>query len=49
MKIAILGLAKQGRSAYEYWREDNEITVCDGNAVSWNCRRRASGGWGRTI
>lgn len=31
MKIAILGFGKQGRSAYEYWREDNEITVCDGN------------------
>ena len=31
MKIAILGFGKQGRSAYEYWREGNEITVCDGN------------------
>lgn len=31
MRIAILGFGKQGRSAYEYWREGNEITVCDGN------------------
>lgn len=31
MKIAILGFGKQGRSAYEYWRGGNEITVCDGN------------------
>lgn len=29
MKIAILGYGLQGRSAYEYWREGNEITVCD--------------------
>ena len=31
MKIAILGYGAQGRSAYEYWHEGNEITVCDGN------------------
>lgn len=31
MKIAILGYGAQGRSAYEYWREGNEITVRDGN------------------
>ncbi len=31
MKIAILGFGKQGRSAYEYWCEGNEITVCDEN------------------
>ncbi len=31
MKVAILGFGKQGRSAYEYWREGNQITVCDGN------------------
>lgn len=31
MKIAILGYGLQGRSAYEYWREGNEITICDGN------------------
>ena len=31
MKIAILGYGLQGRSAYEYWRDGNEITVCDGN------------------
>lgn len=30
MKIAILGYGKQGRSAYEYWKSDeNQITVCD--------------------
>jgi UDP-N-acetylmuramoylalanine--D-glutamate ligase len=31
MKIAILGYGEQGRSAYEYWRDGNEITVCDEN------------------
>jgi UDP-N-acetylmuramoylalanine--D-glutamate ligase len=31
MKIAILGYGAQGRSAYDYWRAGNEITVCDGN------------------
>ena len=31
MKIAILGFGKQGRSAYEYWKTGNEITVCDSN------------------
>lgn len=31
MKIAILGYGLQGRAAYEYWREGNEITVCDAN------------------
>lgn len=31
MKIAILGYGSQGRSAYEYWRDGNEITVCDKN------------------
>jgi UDP-N-acetylmuramoylalanine--D-glutamate ligase len=29
MKIAILGFAAQGQSAYEYWKTDNEITICD--------------------
>ncbi|HET9173846.1 MAG TPA: UDP-N-acetylmuramoyl-L-alanine--D-glutamate ligase [Candidatus Saccharimonadales bacterium] len=29
MKIAILGYGEQGRSAYEYWRDGNDITVCD--------------------
>ncbi len=30
MKIAILGFAGQGRSAYDYWvKEPNEITICD--------------------
>lgn len=29
MKIAILGFASQGQSAYEYWREGNDITICD--------------------
>ena len=32
MKIAILGYGSQGRAAYEYWCDGNEITVCDGNA-----------------
>lgn len=31
MKIAILGYGEQGRSAYEYWHEGNDITVCDKN------------------
>lgn len=31
MKIAILGYGEQGRSAYEHWRDGNEITVCDEN------------------
>ncbi len=30
MKIALLGFAKEGRSAYEYWNQaGNEITICD--------------------
>ena len=30
MKIAILGFAGQGKSAYEYWNRDgNEVTICD--------------------
>ncbi len=29
MKIAILGFGLQGKSAYEYWKTGNEITVCD--------------------
>jgi UDP-N-acetylmuramoylalanine--D-glutamate ligase len=29
MKIAILGYGAQGRSAYEYWHEGNQLTVCD--------------------
>ncbi|HUP26602.1 MAG TPA: UDP-N-acetylmuramoyl-L-alanine--D-glutamate ligase [Candidatus Limnocylindrales bacterium] len=30
MKIAILGFAGQGQSAYEYWSKDsNELTICD--------------------
>lgn len=29
MKVAVLGFGKQGRSAYEYWCEGNEITICD--------------------
>jgi len=31
MKIAISGYGKQGRSAYDYWRHDNQITVCYSN------------------
>lgn len=29
MRIAILGYGDQGRSAYEYWAEGNDITICD--------------------
>jgi UDP-N-acetylmuramoylalanine--D-glutamate ligase len=29
MNIAIVGYGKQGRAAYEYWRDGNEITICD--------------------
>lgn len=33
MKIAILGFAGQGRSAYRYWsKPENEITICDFDA-----------------
>jgi UDP-N-acetylmuramoylalanine--D-glutamate ligase len=32
MKIAILGYASQGQSAYEYWNRDgNQLTICDLN------------------
>lgn len=31
MKIAILGYGNQGRAAYDYWRNGNEITICDKN------------------
>lgn len=31
MKVAILGYGEQGRSAYEHWRDGNEITICDKN------------------
>ncbi len=31
MRIAILGFDRQGRSAYDYWRSGNEITICDRN------------------
>lgn len=31
MKIAIIGFGKEGRSAYEHWKNGNEITVCDSN------------------
>ncbi|HSX44957.1 MAG TPA: UDP-N-acetylmuramoyl-L-alanine--D-glutamate ligase [Candidatus Saccharimonadales bacterium] len=29
MRVAILGYADQGRAALDYWREGNEITICD--------------------
>ncbi len=29
MKIAILGFGLEGRAAYDYWREGNDITICD--------------------
>ncbi|MGC1177338.1 MAG: UDP-N-acetylmuramoyl-L-alanine--D-glutamate ligase [Candidatus Saccharimonadales bacterium] len=31
MNIAILGYGAQGQSAHEYWRDGNEITICDRN------------------
>jgi len=32
MKVAILGLGKQGLSAYNYWKKSgNQITICDEN------------------
>jgi UDP-N-acetylmuramoylalanine--D-glutamate ligase len=34
MKIAILGFAKEGQAAYDYWNRDgNGITICDQNAA----------------
>src|SRR5579875_3326015 len=29
MKIAIVGYGVEGQAAYDYWRENNEITICD--------------------
>ncbi|HEY1064414.1 MAG TPA: Mur ligase family protein, partial [Candidatus Saccharimonadales bacterium] len=29
MKIAIIGFGIEGRAAYDYWHEDNQITICD--------------------
>ena len=29
MKIAIVGFGKEGRAAYDYWRDSNDITICD--------------------
>ena len=34
MKIAIVGYGTQGKSAYAYWREDNQITICDQNPLT---------------
>lgn len=31
MKIAILGFDRQGRSAYDYWSGEHDITICDKN------------------
>jgi UDP-N-acetylmuramoylalanine--D-glutamate ligase len=31
MKIAILGYGKQGHSAFQYWSQGNDITICDKN------------------
>lgn len=33
MKVAIIGFAREGQAAYEYWNKDgNEITICDRDA-----------------
>jgi UDP-N-acetylmuramoylalanine--D-glutamate ligase len=33
VKIAIVGFARDGQAAYEYWNKDgNELTICDQNA-----------------
>ncbi len=34
MNIAILGYGEQGRSAYDYWREGNDITLCDQHEIA---------------
>lgn len=34
MKIAILGYGKQGQSALRYWKNGNDITICDKNDVT---------------
>ncbi len=31
MRVAILGYGVEGRSALEYWRKGNDITICDSN------------------
>ena len=33
MKIAIIGYGLQGVSSYNYWRDGNEITICDQNNI----------------
>jgi len=33
MKIAIVGYGKQGYSSYQYWREGNDITLCDKEVI----------------
>ena len=32
MKIAIIGFGLEGQAAYDYWKQDNDITVCDQNS-----------------
>jgi len=33
MKIAVVGYGKQGYSAYQYWRDGNDITLCDKEVI----------------
>jgi UDP-N-acetylmuramoylalanine--D-glutamate ligase len=34
MNIAIIGFGLEGKAAYDYWKDGNEITVCDQNQAT---------------
>ncbi len=34
MRVAIAGYGTQGKSAYEYWRKGNDITICSRNPIT---------------